>query len=58
MRTGGTAIPCVIMSGSRPDADVLEAETVAGYLAKPFDIEELFRIVRCYAGVPAVTAAG
>jgi DNA-binding response OmpR family regulator len=48
----GPSVPCVVMSGSRPDDDVLHSECVAGYLAKPFGLDELFEVVHLFVAAP------
>ena len=47
----GVAVPCIVMSGSPPPADDMQDSAVCGYLAKPFDIDELFRLVERHARV-------
>jgi len=51
----GDAIPCVIMSGSRPSAEDRADKTVVAYLPKPFDLEELFGVVRHHARTVEIT---
>jgi DNA-binding response OmpR family regulator len=43
------------MSGSRPSAEDRADKTVVAYLPKPFDLEELFGVVRHHARTVEIT---
>lgn len=45
-----TLVPCVVMSGSRPDDGFVDGPVV-DYLAKPFGVDELFAVAQRYAGL-------
>jgi CheY-like chemotaxis protein len=42
----GCGVPCVLMSGSDPAPIDGDAGTIAGYLNKPFELDDLFALVR------------
>jgi len=46
-----THVPCVIMSGSNPSRVDGDDGVIAGYLCKPFGLDELFAVVEQHAGV-------
>src|SRR5690349_14457887 len=50
--TWGGRVPLVIMSGSEPTNVERRDVSVADYLAKPFDLDELFNVVRRNARGP------
>jgi len=50
-------VPCIIMSGSVLERTESGQGVVVGYLPKPFELDDLFRMVRQYAATPAHSAA-
>ncbi len=48
----GGRVPLVIMSGSEPTNAERRESAVAAYLAKPFDLDDLFNIVHKHARGP------
>ncbi|HLZ72440.1 MAG TPA: response regulator [Dehalococcoidia bacterium] len=46
-------VPCIIMSGSVQCRTEADAGSVVAYLPKPFELDDLFRVVREHAGPPA-----
>ncbi len=50
-------VPCIIMSGSVLERTESGQGAVVGYLPKPFELDDLFRMVRQYAATPAHSAA-
>lgn len=52
-----TPIPCIIMSGSVLSQAEPREGCVVGYLPKPFELDELFRLVREYAPLSARSTA-
>ncbi len=50
-------VPCIIMSGSVLERTETGEASVVGYLPKPFELDDLFRMVRQYASPPARSAA-
>jgi CheY-like chemotaxis protein len=53
------AIPVILISGYAPTLDPVEHGTIAAYLHKPYDPEEILTLVRKFAGssAPMVEAA-
>ena len=51
-RAGGD-LPCVLMSGSVEEPDDQAEDAAVAYLEKPFDLDDLFAVVKRYA-TPAV----
>jgi DNA-binding response OmpR family regulator len=50
-------VPCIIMSGSVLTQTEHGHGAVVGYLPKPFELDDLFRMVRRYASPPARSTA-
>lgn len=44
----GADVPCVLMSGSREEPAEEADDEVVGYLSKPFDLDDLFAVVKRY----------
>lgn len=54
LRRRGFGLPVVLMSASyQPDVADEYAVHCDGFLGKPFDLDELLRLVARYAGIPA-----
>jgi CheY-like chemotaxis protein len=49
----GRDLPCVLMSGSVAEPDDHVDDTAVGYLEKPFDLDDLFDVVKRFIA-PAV----
>jgi CheY-like chemotaxis protein len=48
--TTGSPVPCLVMSGGMLDGE--DDASVVGYLAKPFDLDDLFGAVQRVVGAP------
>lgn len=47
--TCGVRVPCVLMSGGNPDPKQDDEDAVAGYLRKPFELDDLLALVHRFA---------
>ena len=52
-----TPVPCIIMSGSVLTQAEPDEGSVIGYLPKPFELDDLFHMVRRCVALPAPSAA-